>query len=82
MSDFAVDIDVALGESSLLSGVHVSMPDLTNVDIVLQAPECASFCEPGSGTISPGSGNVMAMSNFAGDIDAEPGESSLPSGFT
>ena len=41
-----------------------------------------SFGEPGPGTVSPKSGNVMAMSDCAGcadDIDAEPGEPFLPS---
>ena len=48
-----------------------------------QVPECISFGEPGSGTsgtFSPESGIVTAMSDFAGDVDSEPGEPSLPSG--
>ena len=49
------------------------MTDFADVDNVLQAPECVSFGEPGSGTMSPGSRNVLAMSDFAGDIDAELG---------
>ena len=80
MSDFAGDIDAEPGEPSLPSGVHLDMPDLADVDNVSQAPECASFGELGSGTISPEAGNVMAMSDFAGDIDADPGEPSMPSG--
>ena len=67
------------------------MPDLDNIE--LHRPYCAEVCgtfccvglgDPGlacsSGKIPPQSGNVMAMSNFAGDIDAELGEPSLPSG--
>ena len=37
-------------------------------------------CDPGPGKISPESGSVMAISDFADDIDAELGEPSLPSG--
>ena len=80
MSDFAGDIDAELGEPFLPSGVHLDMPDFADVDNVSQVPDCVSFIEPGSGTVSPESGNVMAMSNFSGDIDAEPGEPFLPSG--
>ena len=80
MSDFAVDIDVELGGPSLPSGVHLDMPDLADVDNVSQAPECASFGEPETRTMSPRSGNVLAMSDFAGGIDVELGELSLPSG--
>ena len=36
--------------------------------------------DPGPGKISPESGSVMAMSDFADDINAELGEPSLPSG--
>ena len=43
-----------------------------------QVPECIGFGEPGSGKISPESGNVT--SDFAGDIDPGPGEPLLPSG--
>ena len=56
------------------------MPNFANIDNVSQVPECVSCGEPGSGTISPESGNVMAMSDFAGDIDPKPGEPFLPSG--
>ena len=80
MSDFAGDIDADPGEPVLPPGVHLDMPDFADVDNVSQAPECISFGELGSGTISPESGNGMAMSDFAGDIDAEPGEPFLPSG--
>ena len=38
--------------------------------------------DPVPGKISPESGSMMAMSDFADDIDAEPGEPFLPSGFT
>ena len=37
------------------------------------------FGEPRSGTVSPGSGGVVAMSDFAGDIDPGAGEPLLPS---
>ena len=80
MSDFAVDIDAEPGEPFLPSGVHLVMPDFADVDNVSQAPECISFGEPGSWMVSPGSGNMLAMSDFAGDIDAEAGEPFLPSG--
>ena len=71
MSDFAVDVDAEFGEASLPSGVHLDTSDFADLDNVLLTPECVSFGEPGSGTMSPGSGNVLAMSDFAGDIDAE-----------
>ena len=82
MSDVAGDIDAEPGEPSLSSGVYLDMPDFADSDNVLKAPECVSFGEPGSGTMSTGSGSVLAMADFAGYIDAEPGEPSLPSGFT
>ena len=80
MSDVAGDIDAEPGEPFLPSGVHLDTPDFADIDNVSQAPECVSFGEPGSGTVSPRSGNVLAMSDFVGDIDAEPGEPFLPSG--
>ena len=80
MSDFADDIDAEFGEPSLPSGVHLDIPDLTDVDNVSQAPECASFGELESGTIYPEAGNVLAMSDFAVNVDVELGEPSLPSG--
>ena len=61
MSDFAGDIDVEPGEPSLPSRADLDMPDLADVDNVSQAPECASFGEPESRTMSPRSGNVLAM---------------------
>ena len=33
-------------------------------------PDCVNFGEPGSGMVSLESGNVMAMSDVAGEIDA------------
>ena len=80
MSDFADDIDAELGEPSLPSGVHLDMPDLTDVDNVSQAPEYASFGELESRMMFLEFGNVLAMSDFAVDVDVEPGEPSLPSG--
>ena len=67
----------------LPSGVNLNMSDFADIDSVSQVPECISFGEPWSGTygtFSPESGNVTAMSDFAGDVDSEPGELSLPSG--
>ena len=80
ISEFVSDIDPGPRGPLLPSGVHLDMSDLADIDNVSQVPECVSFSEPGSGTISPESGNVMAMSDFACDIDAEPGEPFLPSG--
>ena len=80
MSDFAGDIDAEPGEPFLPSGVYLDMPDFADADNVSQVPDCVSFGEPGSGTISPESGNVMARSDFAGDIDAEPSDPFLSSG--
>ena len=56
MSDFADDIDAEPSDPFLPSVVHLDMPDFADVDNVLQAPECVSFGEPGSGTMSPGPG--------------------------
>ena len=47
------------------------MPDLADVDNVSQAPECASFGGPESGTMSLRSGNVLAMSDFAVDVEMQ-----------
>ena len=80
MSEFVSDIDPGPRGPLLPSDVHLDMPYFADIDNVSQAPECVSFCELGSGTISPESGDVMAMSDFAIDIDAEPGEPFLPSG--
>ena len=74
MSDFASVVD--------LSGVQLDMPDVVDSDSVSQVSDCVTFGEQESGTFSPGSGNMMAMSDFASDVDSEPGEPSLPSGFT
>ena len=80
MSDFVNDINPGRKGPLLPSDINLDMPDFADIDNVSQVPECVSFGEPGSGTISPESGNVMAMSDFAGDIDAEPGAPFLPSG--
>ena len=80
MSDFASDVDSETNEPSLLSGVHLDMPDFDDSDSVSQVSDCRTFGEQESGTFSVGSGNMMAMSDFASDIDSEPGEPSLPSG--
>ena len=80
MSEFVSDIDHGPGGPILPSGVHLDMPDFADIDNVSQVFEFVSFGEPGSGTISPESGNVMAMSDFVGNIDAEPGEPFLSSG--
>ena len=90
MSDFADDIDAELDEPSLPSGAHLDMPDLNHIE--LHRPCCAEVCgtfccvglgDPGfpcsSGKIPRESGSVMAMSEFAGDIDAELGSSSSSS---
>ena len=42
--------------------------------------DSVKFGEPRSGTTSPESGYVTAISDFAGDDDSEPGGPSLPSG--
>ena len=81
MSEFVSDIDPEPRGPLLQSGVHLDMPDFADSDNVLQAPECVSFGELGSGTISPESGNVMAMSDFADDINTKPNEPFLPSGI-
>ena len=80
MSDFVSDINPGPRGPLLPSGVNLNMPNFADIDNVSHVPDCVSFGEPGSGTISPESGNVMAMSDFGGDIDSEPGEPFLPSG--
>ena len=80
MSDFAGGVGPEPGEPFLPSGMHLGMPDFADVDSVSRVPDCVNFGEPRSGTVSLGSGGVVAMSNFAGDIDPGPGESLLPSG--
>ena len=80
MSDFAGDVDSEPDEPSLPSGVHLYMPDFADSDSVSHVSDYLNFGEPRSGTTSPESGCVTAMSDFAGDIDSEPDEPSLPSG--
>ena len=80
MLDFAGDIDLKPGEPSLPSGVHLDMPDFVDSDSVSQVSDCVTFGGQESGTFSPGSGNMMAISDFASDVDSEPGEPSLPLG--
>ena len=50
----------------------MEIPDFADVDSESQLPDCVSFGEPGSGTVSPESGNVMAMSDFVSDFDPGP----------
>ena len=78
MSDFAGDVDSEPDEHSLLSGVHLDMPDGADSDRVSQVSDCVNFGKPGAGATSPESGCVTAMSDFAGDV--EPDDPSLPSG--
>ena len=80
MSDFAGDIDPGPGEPFLPSGVHLDMPNFADIDNVSRVPDCVDFGEPRSGTVSPESGGVVAMSDFADDIDPGPGEPLLSSG--
>ena len=56
------------------------MTDLVDIDSVSQVSDYVNFGEQEAGTFSPGSGNMMAMSDFASDVDLEPGETSLPTG--
>ena len=65
MSDFAGDIDAEPGGPLLLSGVHLDMPDYADVSSVSRVPDCVDFGEPGSGS-------VMAMSDFVSDFDTGP----------
>ena len=80
MSDFAGDVDSEPDEPSLPSGVHLDMLDCADSDSVSQVSDYVTFGEPRSGTTSPESGYVTAISDFAGDVDSEPDEPSLPSG--
>ena len=85
MSDLASDVDSEPGEPPLPSGVHLDMPDFADSDSMSHVSDCVNFGEPGlpcwSGKIPPPeSGNAMAMSDFASDVDSEPGGPSLPSG--
>ena len=79
MSDFASDVDLEPGEPSLQSGVHLDMSDFVDSDSVSQVSDCVTFDEQESGMFSPGSGIMMAMSDFASVVDSEPGGPSLPS---
>ena len=79
MSDFAGDIDPEPGDPLLPSGINLDMPNFADIDDVSQVPDCVNFGEPRSGTSSPDSGSLMAMSDFAGDIDPGPGEPLLGS---
>ena len=78
MSDFASDVEP--DEPSLPSGVHLVMPDCAAGNSVSQVSDCVHFGKPRSGTTSPESGCVTAMSDFASEVDSEPDEPSLPSG--
>ena len=62
MSDFAGDFDAEPGEPFLPLGVHLDIPDYADVSIVSRVPDCVDFGEPGSGS-------VMAMSDFVSDFD-------------
>ena len=79
MSDFAGDIDPGTGEPLLPSGLHLDMPNFAEIDNVSQVPDCVSFGEPRSGTISPECGSMLAMSDFVSDIDPGPDEPLLGS---
>ena len=79
MSDFASDVDSEPNEPSLPSGVHLDMPDCADSVCASQVSDCVNSGKPRSGTTSPESGCVTAMSDFASDVDLEPGEPSLPS---
>ena len=68
------------GGPSLPTGVHSDMPDCADSDCVSQVSDCVRFGKPRSRTTSPVSGCVTAMSDFASDVDSEPGEPSLPWG--
>ena len=80
ISDFASDVAFEHNEPSLPSGIHLDMPDCADCDCVSQVSECVNFGKPRSGTTSPESGYVTTMSDFASDVDSEPGGPSLPSG--
>ena len=57
----------------LPSGVHLDMPDFADIDNMSQTPECVSFGEPGSGTISPESGNVSFGKLGSGTVSPDSG---------
>ena len=52
MLDFAGDVDSEPDEHSLLTGVHLDMPDCTDSDSVSQVSDCVIVGEPRSGTTS------------------------------
>ena len=56
------------------------MPHFAECDSVSRVSGSVGFGEPRSGTTSLESGCVTAMFDFAGDINLEHGEPSLPSG--
>ena len=64
MSDFTNNINTEPGEPFLPSGVHLDMPDYADVGSVSRVPDCVSFSEPGSGTVSPESGNMRCDVRF------------------
>ena len=66
MSYFASVVDLEPGEPSLPSGVQLDMPDCADSNNVSQVSDCVTFGVQESGTFSPGSGNMMAMSDFGG----------------
>ena len=72
MSDFAGDIEQGPGVPSLPSGININMPDVDDVGDVSHVPECVCVGDPRSGTISPESGSMKAMSDFVSDIDPGP----------
>ena len=84
VSDFASDVDSESGWPSLPSEVHSEMADFDDIDSVSQVTGCVGFGDLGlpywSGKIPPEAGNAMAVSDFASDVDSEPGWPSLPSG--
>ena len=78
ISDFASDVDSDPGGPSLSSGVHLDIPDCASNVSVSQMSDSVKFDVPRSGTTSPESGCVTAISDFASDVDSEPGGPSLP----
>ena len=73
MSDFASDVDSEPDEPSLPPGVHLDRPDFADSDGVSQVSDYVNVGEPMSGTTSPESGSMMAMSDFVSDFDPGPG---------
>ena len=62
------------GEPLLHSGIGLFMPSFAGTVDVSQVPNFASVSDSGPGTISPESGNMLAMSEFVSDFDPGPGE--------